>query len=250
MPRKLPPLPNKALTLESIAKLDHYRALGLSEGASSEAIEHALHVDRWPWHLVEEGAREFATQKRVEAYGVLTDPASRLAYDKAQGYTKAHLAAAIGDDASIWGQAWLILFGVIALIMVIGGPYHPARAIGSTFAPGFEEVFVRKEGPCDFPPCPERYERKFRSTSDFWESVLNGFIPWVAPPILMAIVGLGLRPVVSRAAGYVVASARYRQLRDGPTRFLMLIVVAGVPIMFLLLFWLLPPDPVKAPPGG
>jgi hypothetical protein len=29
----------------------------------------------------------------------------------------------------------------------------------------------------------------------------------------------------------------------------MLIVVAGVPIMFLLLFWLLPPDPVKGPPG-
>jgi hypothetical protein len=29
----------------------------------------------------------------------------------------------------------------------------------------------------------------------------------------------------------------------------MLIVVAAVPILFLLLFWLLPPDAVKGPPG-
>ena len=249
MRRKPLPLPTKQLTLESIAKLDHYQALGLSEGASSEAIEHALHVDRWPWHLVEEGAREFATQKRVEAYGVLNDPASRLAYDKARGYTKAHLAAAIGDDASIWGQVWLILFGVIALIMVIGGPYHPARAIGSVLAPGFQEVIVRKDSSCDFPPCPERYEREFHNTSGFWESVLNGFLPWAVPPMLMVAIGLGMRSLVSRVAGYVVAMARFRKRCDGSVRFAMLIVVAAVPIVFLLLFWLLPPDAVKGPPG-
>jgi ABC-type glycerol-3-phosphate transport system permease component len=198
---------------------------------------------------VEEGAREFATQKRVEAYGVLNDPASRLVYDKARGYTKAHLAAAIGDDASVWGQAWLVLFGVIALIMVIGGPYHPARAIGSAFAPGFEEVIVRKGGECDFPPCPGRYEREFRSTSGFWESVLNGFLPWAVSPILMVAIGLGMRSLVSRVAGYVVAMARFRKRRDGSLRFVMLIVVAAVPIVFLLLFWLLPPDAVEGPPG-
>jgi hypothetical protein len=245
MPRKPPPLPDKQLTLESIAKLDHYQALGLSEGASSEAIEHALHVDRWPWHLVEEGAREFATQKRVEAYGVLNDPATRLAYDKSRGYTKGHLAAAIGDDASIWGQAWLVLFGVITLIMVIGGPDHPARAIGSAFAPGFQEVIVRAD--CDFARCP--YEREFHSTSEFWESVLNGFLPWAVPPMLVVAIGLGMRSLVSRVAGYVVALVRFRKHRDGGVRVAMLIVVAAVPILFLLLFWLLPPDAVKGPPG-
>ena len=249
MARKLPPLPDKQLTLASIAALDHYRVLGLTEGASSEAVEQALHVDRWPWHLVEEGARELATQKRVEAFGVLNDPVSRRAYDKSRGYTKRHLAAAIGDDASIWGQAWLILFGVIALIMVVGGPQHPARAIGSAFAPGFQEVVVRKEGGCDFPPCPDRYEREFRSTSDAWESFLNGFIPWAAPPILMVIAGFGLRPLVSRVSGYMVAEARFRERRDGAIRFAMLMVVVAIPVGFLLLYGLLPPDPVPGPPG-
>jgi DnaJ-class molecular chaperone len=134
------------LTLESIEKLDYYHVLGLTEAASSEEIEQALHVERWPWHLVEEGGRECVTRKRVEAYGVLNDPATRLAYDKQRGYTKGHLAARIGDETSIWGQTWIILFGVIALIMVVGGPDHPARAIGSAFAPGFEEVIVRQEG--------------------------------------------------------------------------------------------------------
>ena len=111
MPRRAPPLASKELTLESIEKLDYYHVLGLTEAASSEEIEQALHVERWPWHLVEEGGREFVTAKRVEAYGVLNDPVSRLAYDKAQGYTKGQLAARIGDETSIWGQAWLILFG-------------------------------------------------------------------------------------------------------------------------------------------
>ena len=133
--------------------------------------------------------------------------------------------------------------------MVIGGPQHPARAIGSAFAPGFEEVIVRKGGACDFPPCPERYEREFRSTSEFWESVLNGFLPWAVPPMLMVAIGLGTRSLVSRVAGYVVAMARFQRRRDGSVRFAMLIVVAAVPIVFLLLFWLLPPDAVKGPPG-
>lgn len=249
MARKEPALPSRELTIESIAKLDHYQALGLSEGASSEVIEQALHVDRWPWHLVEEGAREFATQKRVEAYGVLNDPVRRLAYDKERGRTRWQLAASIGDDASIWGRVWLILFGLIALIMVVGGPYHPARAIGSTFAPGFQEVVVRKEVPCDFSPCSERFEREFRSTSDFWQSLLNGWLAWLVPPLLMVVVGLTMRRVVSRAAGCIVAEARFRKSRDGPARFLMLLVVSAVPITFLLLYWLLPPDPVKGPPG-
>jgi hypothetical protein len=249
MPRRPPSLASKELTLESIGRLDHYQVLGLTEAASSEEIEQALHVERWPWHLVEEGAREFVTRKRVEAYGVLNDPAIRLAYDKERGYTKGRLAARIGDESSIWGQTWLILFGVVALIMIVGGPHHPARTIGSAFAPGFEEVIVRKDGACAFPPCPERYEREFRSTSDFWESVLNGFAPWVIPPILMVVVGLGLRPLVSRASDYIVAMVRFGGRRDGTTRFAMLIVVAAVPVVFLLMYWLLPPDPVKGPPG-
>jgi ABC-type glycerol-3-phosphate transport system permease component len=249
MPRKDAPLASKELTLESIEKLDHYHVLGLTEAASSEEIEQALHVERWPWHLVEEGGRAFVTKKRLEAYGVLNDPVTRLAYDRKQGYTKGHLATQIGDETSIWGQTWLILFGVIALIMVVGGPHHPARAIGSAFAPGFEEVIVRKDGACAFPPCPERYEREFRSTSSFWESVLNGFAPWVIPPILMVVIGLALRAPVARAAGYLVAMARFRGCRDGPIRFAMLLAVAAVPIVFLLVFWLLPPDPVKGPPG-
>jgi ABC-type glycerol-3-phosphate transport system permease component len=249
MPRRAPPLASKELTLESIGKLDYYQVLGLTEAASSEEIEQALHVERWPWHLVEEGARDFVTRKRVEAYGVLNDPATRLAYDKERGYTKGRLAARIGDESSIWGQTWLILFGVVALIMIVGGPHHPARAMGSAFAPGFEEVVVQKDGACAFPPCPERYEREFRSTSDFWESVLNGFAPWIIPPILMVVVGLALRAPVSRAAGYVVAMARFLERRDGPARFVMLLAVAAVPIVFLLMYWLLPPDPVKGPPG-
>jgi ABC-type maltose transport system permease subunit len=133
--------------------------------------------------------------------------------------------------------------------MVIGGPYHPARAIGSEFAPGFQEVIVRRVGECDFSPCPEQYEREFRSTSGFWESLLNGFIPWLAPPILVLVVGLTTRPLISRSAGYVVAMVRFQKRRDGLTRFLMLIVVAAIPIMFLTLYWLLPPDPVQGPPG-
>ena len=133
--------------------------------------------------------------------------------------------------------------------MVIGGPYHPARAIGSVFAPGFQEVIVRKDGACDFPPCPERYEGEFHSTSGFWESVLNGFLPWAVPPMLMVAIGLGMRSLVSRVAGYVVAMARFRKRRDGSVRFAMLIVVAAVPLAFLLLFWLLPPAPVEGPPG-
>lgn len=249
MPRRAPSLASKELTLESIEQLDYYHVLGLTEAASSEEIEQALHVERWPWHLVEEGGREFVTAKRVEAYGVLSDPVSRLTYDQAQGYTKGQLAARIGDETSIWAQTWLILFGVIALIMIVGGPHHPARAIGSAFAPGFEEVIVRKDGACAFPPCPERYEREFRSTSDFWESALNGFAPWVIPPILMIVVGFALRSPVSRAAGYVVALARFQARRDGPARFAMLIAVAAVPIVFFVMYWLLPPDPVKGPPG-
>jgi hypothetical protein len=249
MSRRAPSLASKELTLESIEKLDYYQVLGLTEAASSEEIEQALHVERWPWHLVEEGAREFVTKKRVEAYVVLNDPATRLAYDRQRGYTKGQLAARIGDATSIWGQAWLILFGIIALIMVVGGPYHPARAIGSVFAPGFEEVIVRKDESCSFPPCPERYEREFRSTSDFWESVLNGFAPWLIPPIIIVIVGFAARSPVSRAAGYFVALARFGERRDGPARFAMLIAVAAVPIVFLLMYWLLPPDPVKGPPG-
>jgi hypothetical protein len=249
MPRRVPPRASKELTLESIEKLDYYHVLGLTEAASSEEIEHALHVERWPWHLVEEGGREFVTAKRVEAYGVLNDPVSRLTYDKAQGYPKGRLAARIGDETSIWGQAWIILFGIIALLMVVGGPHHPARAIGSAFAPGFEEVIVRENGVCDFSPCPERYEREFRSSSDFWESVLNGLAPWIIPPILMVIVGLGMRSLVSRAAGYVVAIVRFQSRRDGLIRLAALIAVAAVPVGFLLVWWLLPPDPVKGPPG-
>jgi hypothetical protein len=249
MARKLPPLPSKQLTLESIRELDHYQVLGLSEGASSEAIEQSLHVDRWPWHLVEEGAREFATQKRVEAYGVLNDPVSRLAYDRSRGDTKARLAAAIGDDASIWGQAWLILFAIFALLMVIGGPQHPARAIGSAFAPGFQEVIVRQDSSCDFPPCPDRFKREFRSTSEFWESLLSGFIPWAVPPVIVLVVGLVGRGPASRVAGYAVAEVRFRERTDGLVRFVMLLIVAAVPIVLLLLYWQLPPDPVKGPPG-
>ena len=70
-------------------------------------------------------------------------------------------------------------------------------------------MIVRKDLACDFSPCPERYEREFRSTSDSWESFLNGFIPWAGPPIFMVIVGLGLRPLVGRAAGCIVAEARF-----------------------------------------
>jgi hypothetical protein len=210
------------------------QVLGLTEAASSEEIEQALHVERWPWHLVEEGARGFVTQKRVEAYGVLNDPITRLAYDKERGYTRGQLAARIGDETSIWGQAWLILFALIALIMVIGGPYHAARAVGVAFAPGFEEVIVRENGACDFPPCPDRYEREFRSTISFWESVLSGFATWAVPPILMIVIGLGLRSLVSRAAGYIVAMARFQKRRDGPTRLAALIAVAAVPIFFLM----------------
>jgi hypothetical protein len=249
MPSRAPPLASKELTLESLEKLDYYHVLGLTEAASSEEIEQALHVERWPWHLVEEGGREFVTTKRVEAYGVLNDPVSRLIYDKAQGYTKGQLAARIGDETSIWGQTWIILFGIIALLMVVGGPHHPARAIGSAFAPGFQEIIVRNDGTCAFPPCPERYEREFRSSSDFWKSVLNGFVPWVFPPIIVVVVGLALRAPVSRAAGYVVATERFQKHRDGPARFVMLIAVAAVPIVFLLVYWLLPPNPVKGPPG-
>ena len=248
MPRRAPSLASKELTLESIEKLDYYHVLGLTEAASSEEIEQALHVERWPWHLVE-GGREFVTRKRVEAYGVLNDPETRIAYDREQGYTKGHLATRIGDETSIWAQTWLILFGVIALIMIVGGPDHPARAIGSAFAPGFEELIVRKDGLCSLPPCPEQYEREFRSTSDFWESVLNGFAPWVIPPILMVVVGLALRAPVGRAAGYVVAMTRFRGRRDGSIRLAMLIAVGAVPVVFFLAFWLLPPDPVKGPPG-
>jgi len=55
MPRRAPSLASKELTLESIEQLDYYHVLGLTEAASSEEIEQALHVERWPWHLVEEG---------------------------------------------------------------------------------------------------------------------------------------------------------------------------------------------------
>lgn len=249
MPRKPPPLPAKDLTIDSISKLNHYQVLGLTEAASSKEVAHSLHVERWPWHLVEEGARELVTRKRVEAFGVLSDPVSRLAYDREQGYTKGQLARRVGDESSVWGQVWLVLFGVIAFIMVVGGPYHPARAIGSAFAPGFEEVIVREDKPCLFPPCSDQFEREFRSTSGFWQSLLNGWFPWVAPPIMMVAVGVTMRSVISRAAGYVVAMARFQERRDGPARFMMLLVTAAVPIVFLALYALLPPDPVKGPPG-
>jgi hypothetical protein len=249
MPRKLTPVAVNELDLASAERLNHYQVLGLTEAASSDEIEQALHVERWPWHLVEEGARQAVTRRRVEAFGVLHDPVTRLSYDKRQGYTRGWLAARIGHNTSIWAQTWLILFALIALVMVVGGPAHPARAIGSAFAPGFQEVIVRKETPCPFPPCPDPLEREFRSTSGFWQSVLNGFAPWVVPPILMIAIGFGMRSLVSRLAGYVVAAARFRALRDGPARLLMLILVAAVPIIFLACWWLLPPDPVEGPPG-
>src|SRR6266545_4547877 len=127
MPRRNPPPQSTELTLESIAKLDHYQVLGLTEAASTEDIQQALQIDRWPWHLLDEEARKFATARRVEAFGVLNDPASRAAYDRKQGYTSGYLAARIGDSTSIWSQTWLILFAVFAVLMVMGGPDHPAR---------------------------------------------------------------------------------------------------------------------------
>jgi len=238
-------------TIESLEGLNHYQVLGLTEAARSEEIKQSLHVERWPWHLVEEGAREFATRKRVEAYGVLNDPATRAAFDKQQGYSKGHLAARIGDETSVWGQTWLILFAIIEFIMVIGGPYHPARAIGSAFAPDFKEVFVRSEPQCALSvPCEASYRREFQSSSDLWQKVLNGWLPWVVPPVVAAGVGLALRPVVGRVAGYAVASVRYAGRRDGLTRVLMLVLTAILPITFLVLYLLLPPDAVQQPPVG
>jgi hypothetical protein len=250
MPRRNRIPESEALTLESIAKLDHYQVLGLTEAASSEDIQQALQIERWPWHLLDEEARKFATARRVEAFGVLNDPTTRAAYDRRQGYTKGYLAGRIGDATSIWGQTWLVLFAVIGLLMVMGGPDHPARAVGSALAPDFQEVFVRKEPDC--PPldsCPIRYEREFRSSSDAWRSVLNGWLPWIVPPILAIGAGFALRPLIAGLAGYVVASMRFAGRSDGVTRFLMLLLVATVPIAFLAAYWILPPGGPAEPPG-
>lgn len=76
---------------ENVTRIDHYRALGLRPGASSEQIEKAFTVIRKRYspkridepHLVDQRANLTAIVDRArEAYELLSDPKARRRYDK------------------------------------------------------------------------------------------------------------------------------------------------------------------------
>ena len=234
----------------ALEHLNHYQALGLTEAASSEEVSRSLRVERWPWHLVDEEARREATRRRVKAYGVLYDPRTRLAYDRELGFTRRHLAVQIGEEDSLWGQVWLTALGIVALLMVMAGPFHAARFIGSNLAPGFGEEIVYHSPQPGCVDCLGYYTREFRSTSDAWEGFLNGWIVWFAPSLAAITIGLAGRPVVNRAAGYAVAGVRYVGYRDTLTRAALVAMVVAVVIGILAYWALSPPAAVEMPDGA
>jgi hypothetical protein len=175
-------------TAESLARLNHYQVLGLTEASSSQDIDRALHRDRWPWHLVDEEARQVATRMKVEAYGVLSKPRSRAEYDREKGFTLRHLASTIGDDQSWWATAWVASWSILALIAFVAGPVSTARIIGSALAPGFDEVAVYNPPVEHCLSCRGYYSREFLSSSGFFHWLLNSIYLWpLFPAIALTI---------------------------------------------------------------
>lgn len=235
----------------ALERLNHYQTLGLTEAASSKAVSRGLWVERWPWHLLNEEDRKEATRRRIIAYGVLNRAHTRLAYDRELGFTRRYLAARIGEEDALWGNVWLAALVVAALWMFMAGPFHAARFIGGNLAPGFREEIVFHSPPPECVACGGYYAREFRSTSDAWESVLNGWLGgwlvWFAPSFAATTIGLAGRPVVNRAAGYAVAAVRYAGYRDTLMRAALVGAVMAL-VIGIVAFWALsPPAALELP---
>jgi hypothetical protein len=241
--------PSYPASLTDLQRLNHYEALGLTEASSSEHVADSLQKERWPWHLVEPEARQFATKRRLEAYAVLEDPHTRLAYDVELGFTRRHLSRVIGNDDSSWAKTWIVAFTVAGILLFLTGGAHVARTLGSTFAPDFEEVAVYHEpSNCVFAPCPGWYSREFRSSNDIAQWILDRqLVLAVAGPAALVVFAMVTRTAVARGSGYAVASVRYAGHRDTLVRFALFAPVLVAPLAVLLFVWFVPPEPIEIP---
>lgn len=235
---------------DAFQPINHYSVLGLSEASSSATVASSFGPNRWPWHLATEQDRANASERCRAAYHVLNDPVSRAAYDKQNGYTIGHLAAVIGDWQASWGRLWLAMLVLAALIVFLGSGDQARRVVGSKLAPGFDEVAVLHQAePCGPQQvvCLEAsyFEREFRSTSDFWQSILAADVAWwTLPPAILVLSGLLLGPVVNRAAGYAVAAVRLVGYRDTFVRAALVVPVLALPLAFIAFYFLSAPDAV------
>ena len=171
-------------TAESLARLDHYQVLGLSEASSTKDVLRALQRDRWPWHLVDEDARQMASRMKAAAHIALATPKARAEYDREQGFTVGHLAAEIGDDSSRWATVWVASWAIVAVLLFLEGPYLPARVIGTLLAPGYDEVAVYHPA-LDCSNCGGTYTREFLSSSSFFHWLLNSLFIWALLPMML-----------------------------------------------------------------
>jgi curved DNA-binding protein CbpA len=129
---------------------DHYQLLGVARGASREEITQAWrrqaraeHPDSRPGEADDEAAGRFRVL--AEAYGVLSDPGRRAAYDRALGRG----AATAGVPATISVPVRRVRPGGVTGLSPVPGP--PLRA-----GP------VRVDGPHPAPPAPGRDEQDIR----------------------------------------------------------------------------------------
>ena len=231
-------------TAASLAALNRYQVLGLTEGASTEDIRRALQKDRWPWHLVDEEARQVATRMKVDAYGALLNPHLRAEYDRTKGFTLRHLAAIVGDDRSWWATAWVMSWSILALLTVLAGPVLAARIIGSAFAPGFSEVAVYHQPLCG--GCEGHYTREFLSSSGFFRWLLNSLLIWAVFPAFTLTIGMTLRTAAARACGLFIAWSR-QFVSDSVPRVLCLVAMVGLPAALLVIAVVLAPEGVDLP---
>lgn len=233
-------------TVEDVAALNHYQILGLTEAASSEAIERSLRVERWPWHLLDEDARLLTTRRRIEAYGLLNNPRDRADYDRAH-YAQWQIVSSVGEDHSVFGTAWVATWSVLAVLLFLGGPAQPARLIG-LIAPGFEEIAVyHAAGVGCVGSCTGYYTREFLSNSGLFHWLMNTDLLWILPAATALTIGMTLRTAAARSCGWVIVTVRMSGLRDTGIRLVSFVTIVAIPVAVLVFYALAPPSGIDIP---
>lgn len=243
MPRKSNAYIPSPKTIEDVAALDEYQVLGLTPGASSEGIGRAMRVERWPWHLLEEDARALATKRRIEAYGLLSNPRRRAEYDRSH-YRREDIVALVGEDNSVFGTAWVAGWSVLALLLFMIGPDQAARLMGLA-APGYEEIAVYHAAACE--GCAPYYTREFLSDVGFFHWIMNSPLLWILPAAVGVLIGATLRTAAARTGGQVIVTARMLGWKDTGIRLVLLVIMIAVPIVLLVLYFVLPPKGIEIP---